>query len=56
MFRKVLIAVALSAVAVPALAAPGNEAVPASAQPEARPAAAYSLQALREKLTGRSAG
>jgi cobalt-zinc-cadmium efflux system outer membrane protein len=48
MFRKVLIAVALSAVAVPALAAPGNEAVPASAQPEARPAAAYSLQALRE--------
>ena len=48
MFRKVLIAVAFSAAAVPALAAPGGEVVPASVQPEARPAAVYSLQALRE--------
>ena len=48
MFRKVFVAVALSAAAVPALAAPGGEAVPAVVQPEARPVAAYSLQALRE--------
>ena len=44
MLRKVLIAVALTAAAVPALAAPGADAVPASVQP----GAAYSLQALRE--------
>ncbi|MDD3329202.1 MAG: TolC family protein [Zoogloea sp.] len=44
MLRKVLIAVALSAAALPALAAPGGDAVPASVQP----GAAYSLQALRE--------
>ena len=44
MLRKVLIAVALTAAAVPALAAPGADAVPASIQP----GVAYSLQALRE--------
>ncbi|MBL8434147.1 MAG: TolC family protein [Zoogloea sp.] len=44
MLRKVLIAVALTAATVPALAAPGADAVPASVQP----GAAYSLQALRE--------